>query len=81
MSFSFLEYVCFISEFASSVVTIASGNAGHSQYAQPGGFNDMDMMVRTCHSWTEFELTIPRKLEMEFLLLRKSGHILVFGLS
>lgn len=28
----------------SSVVTIASGNAGNAEYAAPGGFNDMDMM-------------------------------------
>lgn len=33
-----------------SVVRIASAAAGISQYSKPGGFNDLDMMVRVCWS-------------------------------
>jgi hypothetical protein len=62
------------------VVSIASGNSGNAEYAAPGGFNDMDMMVRSVTLSQPYLLTVIRRWVMGSSVRLRSGRISAYGL-
>lgn len=62
------------------MVSIASENSGNAKYAGPGGFNDMDMMVRSVMLSQPYLLTVIRRWVMGFSVRLRSGRISAYGL-